>query len=76
MVNIVITIPADKVEELKLGFLKVYPIPTDRYGVPLYTEMEWAIYWIKKQLFEAYKEGKKMIAFENANPQIDEGVVL
>jgi hypothetical protein len=73
MVNIVITIPADKVEELKLGFLKAYPIPKE-HGVPLYTELEWAELWIKRQLMEAYRIGKNMIADETINPIYDENV--
>ena len=75
MVDIVINIPNDKVNELKLGFLKAYPIPRD-HGVPKYTELEWATIWIKEQIFNAYREGKCMIASELTVPIIDGGVIV
>ena len=75
MVDIVITIPNDKVNELKLGFLKAYPIPKE-HGIPQYTEMEWTIVWIKEQLMRAYKEGKNIIAHEGVVPVYDENAIL
>jgi len=71
MAEIIINIPNDKVEELKLGFLAKCPIPVDGEGVPLYTDVVWIKKWITKTVFSEYVEGKKLLAVV----EIDDGVL-
>ena len=59
MVDITITIPDDKVEELTTYFLYDHPIPLDDEGEPLYTLLNWFKMWLYKQIVNAYRSGKK-----------------
>ena len=67
MVQIILTIPDEKIEEFKLGFLKEYPVPLDKNGDPLYS----VIVWVKKIIIDfiitGYCRGKKRLAFEMAD---------
>lgn len=68
--DIVLTIPDEKISELKLGFLTRCPVPDDGDG-PMYTDSEWLKIWIKDAVFEQYKAGKTKLA----EVEIDEGVI-
>jgi len=81
MIRITIEINDEKIEEFKLGFLKVYPVPFSidmDTGKPRYlmTENEWIVHWTKQQIKDAYARGKTKIAKENMSVGIDEGVIL
>ena len=69
MVEIKIIIPNNKLDEFKLGFLKVYPKPN---GL---SDMQHIKAFIRKQLINQYKTGKIMIARETTSPLLDETVV-
>lgn len=69
MVAITITIPNDKLDEFKLGFLKAYPKPS---GI---TEIEHVKQFIKDGLLREYRLGKRIIAQQTTTPSIDETVV-
>jgi hypothetical protein len=61
MVNVTITIPDDKVDELKLGLLVKYP------KSPMDTDIEWFKQILKELILDAYSEGKKMNAMQTVN---------
>ena len=68
-VQIVLTIPAEKVADFSEGFLTRHPIPniTDPGGspgdvIPQYTQKEWIKVWLKGEAMKAYKEGKAILA--------------
>ena len=59
-VIIQIIIPADKLAEFRVGFLKVCPIRGN------YTERQWVTKIAHDCLYEKYRQGKKQIAREAA----------
>jgi len=71
MAEIIIPVPDNKVDELKLGFLAKCPIPVDEEGTPLYTDIVWIRKWVIKTVFSEYVEGKKLLAVV----EIDDGVL-
>jgi len=74
MVNITLTIPTDKINEFKLGFLKHLPIPIDEdTGEPLFTELEWFTEALVRYAKQVYRRGKQKIAAEEYF--VDDGVI-
>ena len=72
MVEITITIPNDKVDELKLGF-KAAVLQVDEYeGL---SDIEFFKKWIMNQIKNIYKTGKINIARETTVPDIEEDVI-
>lgn len=68
MVDITITIPDGKVEEFKMYFLYLYPIPVDEQtGEPLYTELVWFKMWLYDHIVNAYRSGKKRKTLDELN---------
>lgn len=65
MVYITITIPSDKVEEFKLGFLRANPKPeppeTDPPTPPM-SDIDYLKYWIRNILINEYRRGKGLLA--------------
>jgi len=65
MASITFNIPDDKLPEFKLGFLKRHPVPLDIEDNPIMIENQWIKEWGKQQYFQAYKTGKKQLAYES-----------
>lgn len=65
MTDITITIPNNKIDEFKIGFLKVYPKPD---GV---TDLQHIKNFLREQLLKYYKTGKILIARENMDLDLD-----
>ncbi len=63
--DIILTIPANKLNEFKTGFLKSKPVPLDDDGNPTMTEPKWFKFWIKERAMHQYREGKRQLAEEN-----------
>ncbi len=59
------TIPADKLDEFKAGFLQAHPVPLDDGGVPEMTEIQWFKKWFISRVFIEYRRGKLMLAQNN-----------
>ena len=58
--EITITIPDEKVDELQTYFLYNHPIPVnEETGEPEYTILQWFKKWLYRQVVNAYKSGKK-----------------
>jgi len=68
MVEIKFTIPDNKVDELKIGFLKAVPKPEQYQHL---TDLEFFKQWIKDNILNAYRTGKIMIARESTDPTFD-----
>ncbi len=64
MVSITYTIPDEKLEEFKLGFLKEYPNKEKDGEDLIYTDNEWIKEWGKRKFFGAYRNGKNKILAE------------
>ena len=78
MAKIIIEIPDEKVTEYKIGFLARCPVPliidnVTKQPIPEMTENEWVKVYIKRHLIAAYKEGKIIIAKNNA--EFEDGIV-
>jgi len=69
MVAITITIPTDKIDEFKAGFLKAYPKEVGD------TDLQHIKKFIRVQLINYYRTGKILIAQESTPVIIDEEVV-
>jgi len=69
MVSISITIPSDKLDEFKEGFLKAYP----KTGGD--TDLKHIKKFIRVQLLNYYRTGKILIARESTPVDVDEDVV-
>jgi len=69
MVDITITIPNDKVDEFKIGFLRAFP----KTGSD--TDLQHIKKFIRTQLINYYRTGKILIAQETTEPEIDSEVV-
>lgn len=65
MISITYSIPNDKVEEFRAGFLKCNPIPV-MLGEeqPSMTAKQWIKEWGKQQFLNAYRVGKQQMARE------------
>lgn len=74
MVEIKIIIPDDKIDELKLGFLKAIKRP-DQPEYQAMTDIQFFKRWIKDNITNAYKTGKMLIARETTKPEIDNDVL-
>jgi len=59
MAQITYTLPDDKIDEFKRGFLKVYPTPEGM------TDAQWIKQWGKEQFLNAYMAGKQITANES-----------
>lgn len=77
MAKITLTIPSEKLQEFKTGFLAMCPIPKEYdeegHELPPMTELQWFKEWIKRDVIRAYRHGKRKLAQEVA--QIDENVI-
>jgi len=60
MAKITIDIPDNVLDEFRDGFLAAEPIFVDKDKNPTMTEMEWLVFWIKRQLRGAYRRGKEI----------------
>jgi len=69
MVDITITIPNNKVDEFKVGFLKAYP----KSGGD--TDLVHIKKFLREQLINYYRTGKILIAQQATDPEIDPDVV-
>ena len=58
MANLTITVPDDKVDELKAGFLKALPNESAD------TDINWIKSKIKEYIIGVYKSGKRQLAVE------------
>jgi len=61
-----LTIPANKSDEFKTGFYKIYPMPLNELGQPLYTDEVWCKTKGKDLIVDIYRNGKRAIASESA----------
>lgn len=66
MANITITVPDDKVAELKAAFLASTPKPEDFVG----TDVQWIKAWIRLMVLDRVRKGKKIIANQSL-PAVD-----
>jgi hypothetical protein len=79
--DVTITIPNDKLDEFRLGFLKICPVPLVNVadpGDPLdmqpeMSELQWLKKVIRHGLLDKYRQGKMLLARESED--IDEGVI-
>jgi hypothetical protein len=79
--DVTITIPNDKLDEFRLGFLKICPVPLVNVAdpgdppdmQPEMSELQWLKKVIRLNLFDKYKQGKALLARENE--VVDEGVI-
>jgi len=69
MVEIKFKIKDDKVEELKLGFLKAVPKPAQYSHL---TDLQYFKQYLKDTIMAAYITGKTQIAREEQTPDIQE----
>ena len=67
--DITLTIPDDKLSDLKEGFLAWIPNNT------LLNDIDFFKQWIKNTIKEVYIEGKRKIASETTTPIIDENIL-
>jgi hypothetical protein len=74
MADITFTIPADKIAEFKVGFLKACPVPVDEMGDPTMSELDWIKEWSRRQFLQAYRDGKTQLA--NESIVIENGLIL
>ncbi len=79
MAQITLTIPNNKLDEFKAGFLAMCPVPMvdDPHIIgkliPEFTELQWFKEWIKRDVIRAYRHGKVKLSQEAA--VIDEDVI-
>lgn len=67
MAQVIYTIQDGKLDEFKIGFLKVYPIPIDEdTDDPIMTENEWIKECGKQFFISKYRKGKKLLGQEQA----------
>ena len=77
--KITLTIPNEKLEEFRTGFLAMCPVPmiedpeNPGQQIPEFTELQWFKEWIIQDLKRAYRHGKKKLAKEAV--QIDEDIL-
>ena len=77
--DLTITIPDEKVNDFKAGFLAKCPIPMiedpDNEGetIPEFTPKQWIKEWIRRDVLRAYRFGRKMLA--EADAVIDEEII-
>lgn len=74
MPSVTYTISSQNYPEFKAGFLASTPVPTDRSGVPLYTEDQWVKEYGRRSFYQAYVSGKNILAERTSAPQ-DEGII-
>jgi len=74
MPDIILTIPPDKVERLKTGYFKMYPVPKDKDGVPLYSDLEWFKKTIREIVLRDCHRGMTMI-YNESKPQKEEDLI-
>lgn len=67
MAKLIYTIPDEKLDEFKEGFLKCQPTPNDM------TDNEWIKKWGRIQFMQAYRIGKQQLAREQVI--IDENIM-
>lgn len=72
MVKITLTIPDNKLNDLKKGFLKAAPKPEEDKNL---TDLQWFKKWLRKMVMNTYKAGKNQIACEHTPPDVDPDVV-
>ena len=60
--QIILTIPDNKLAEFRTGFLRKSPVPVDIDGNPEMTELVWLKRWIRYKLLMEYKRGKIKLA--------------
>jgi hypothetical protein len=58
-------IPDDKVDELRIGFLKAVPKPPELQHL---SDLEYYVQWLKDSTLNAYRTGKILIAKEATEP--------
>lgn len=75
MVDIILTIPTDKVERLRTAILYIMPIPLDENNDPMYTEMQWIKIILRRYLIGLVLQGERKIAFNELNVVKDESLV-
>ncbi len=74
MADLILTIPDNKVQDFKAGFLAQLPVPTktrDDQGnpipaEPLHSDLEWITLRIREWAISRYKDGKGKLAKEAA----------
>lgn len=69
MVDVTITIPNDKLDELKLGFLTVYPKNTGE------TDLQCFRRFIREKVLDYYRTGKIELARETTSPYFEDGLI-
>jgi hypothetical protein len=70
-VSLSITIPENKVEKIRKGFLRVRPIPVDpETQVPLYTLKQWVTLVLSEYLQRLALSGLKQIAHDAVNDDV------
>ena len=74
MVDITITVPQNKLNEFRTGFLRSNPIPLDENEQPEFTELAWFKDVLMTFCREEYKRGKRSLA-EDAGYTYDNDVV-
>lgn len=65
-VEIIYSIPNEKIDEFLLGFLAMNPVPTDTEEQPLYTTKEWVKMCGRDYFLRIYRNGKKRLAEQAA----------
>jgi hypothetical protein len=72
MPQLTLTVSDEKYEdEFKPAFLCVHPVPLDEEMNPIMPEDMWVKEWVKRQIKEAYKQGKTKLAYESAEFEED-----
>ena len=65
--QIIFTVPDEKVNDLRNGFLRARPVPIDpETEEPKYADLEWIKMNIRAFVFRIYESGKREIAKDSA----------
>ena len=71
MAQITYTISDSNLPEFKMGFLASKPVPTDDEGNPIMSENAWIKEYGKRQFIREYKNGKHILAMQQAQLEDD-----
>ena len=74
MVDIILTIPNDKLGRLREAILYIMPIPLDENEQPMYTELEWFKLIIRQYVIGLVLQGERKMAFAEMNVVKDESL--
>lgn len=74
MPEMTISVSQEKYSKFKTGYLKLYPVPTDKEGNPTMSEAQWIREKIRYIVQRDYARGHRMLQQE-AQEAAEEGIV-